>query len=225
MSYNSRAVETGAVTFPEFTGERRYMVPFFKNTGLPSHLTRWQNTVDAMLDGVDSDGPIFMTLDQKIIAGGRSHRTGGIHIDGYWNGPTDLTEFGGEITPSTLKVSGWGWCSKSFNGHMKTPFNVLSTTNDATSPWAGAEFADPEAIILASSFESSRGYTGQWHGDIGKKGDCADIDVSQMDSFNLAANKTYIGNVSFLHESLPVEQDTSRTLVRLIVRGWEPVWH
>lgn len=57
--------QRGSVTFPVHTGERVYMKEFRKQSGLPKELSRWQSTVDAMLEGIDTDGP-------------------GLHIDGYW---------------------------------------------------------------------------------------------------------------------------------------------
>ena len=81
---NSSVQKCGRVAFPEFTGERVYMREFTKADGLPFDLRRWQPTVDAMLDGVDSSCPIFLMVDQAKVIAGASHRRGGIHIDGAW---------------------------------------------------------------------------------------------------------------------------------------------
>jgi hypothetical protein len=48
--------ERGRVVFPEHAGERVYMREIFKRKGLPPDLRRWQQTVDAMLEGVETDG-------------------------------------------------------------------------------------------------------------------------------------------------------------------------
>lgn len=81
---NSSVQKCGRVAFPEFTGERVYMREFTKAAGLPADLSRWQPTVDAMLDSVDSSGSIFLMVDQAKVLAGASHRRGGIHIDGAW---------------------------------------------------------------------------------------------------------------------------------------------
>lgn len=56
----SKVQRLGRVPFPAFTGERVYMQCFTKAVGLPSNLARWRATVDAMLIGVDCEGPINM---------------------------------------------------------------------------------------------------------------------------------------------------------------------
>jgi hypothetical protein len=76
--------EVGFVNFPEFTGERIYMREIFKDRPLPRDLKRWQLTVNQMLEGIDTDGPLYLMVDQKIVSPNTSHRRPGIHIDGYW---------------------------------------------------------------------------------------------------------------------------------------------
>lgn len=74
----------GAAHFPEFTGERFHMRAIFKGRPLPADISRWQGTVDAMLDGVDADGPLYLMVDQARVAAGTTHRRAGVHIDGHW---------------------------------------------------------------------------------------------------------------------------------------------
>lgn len=76
--------QRGAVMFPEFTGERVYMHEFRKPSGLPKYLARWKDTVDAMLDGIDVDGPIYLMVDQARVMAGTAHRRPGVHVDGFW---------------------------------------------------------------------------------------------------------------------------------------------
>lgn len=80
----SELIRKGAVAFPEFLAECVYMREFRKAEGLPIDLRRWQLTVDSMLNGIDASGPIYLMVDQGIVARGESHRRAGIHIDGYW---------------------------------------------------------------------------------------------------------------------------------------------
>lgn len=74
----------GTVSFPAYTGERVYMREFTRERGLPPDLARWQSTVDAMLEGVDAPGPIFLMVDQAEVQASHTHRRGGVHIDGEW---------------------------------------------------------------------------------------------------------------------------------------------
>jgi hypothetical protein len=80
----------------------------------------------------------------------------------------------------------------------------------------------PEAIILASDVSGCIGYTGSWTGEIGDGGDLEHIDLSHMEKHVLQPNHSYIGNVGFIHESVPIDFDCQRTLVRLNVKNWEP---
>ena len=85
MQHLSYVEQRGKVNFPEFTGERVYMKEFYKEKGLPSELSRWQNTVDSMLEGVETDGPIYLMIDQGVVKGGTSQRRGGLPVDGSWH--------------------------------------------------------------------------------------------------------------------------------------------
>ena len=187
----------GKTHFPKFMGERHYMVKFFKEKGLPEHLTRFQNTIDGMLENIDTivDGvsqPIFITVDEKVIKSGDSHRRGGVHIDGYW----DETLKSHRGSGGHKMFAGWG-----------------------TSNWKTNDFSLPESIVLASSVSASKGWVGEYANDVGEKGDCTHLDLTSLKSFMLQPNKVYRGNVTFLHESLPVDYDTERALIRLNIKN------
>ena len=179
--------ERGRVTFPPHIGERVYMREFYKQDGLPSDLHRWQTTVDAMLDGVDTDGPIYLMVDQGEVRAGKSQRRPGVHMDGYWN-PVQQC-------------------------HDVKPTHVHHATT-----WPS------EGLILASTVTACRAFEGEWTGTAGAGGDCSHVDTSGMKEIVLGANRVYAGNVTMLHESLPVGSDCVRTVVRLNVPGWEPRW-
>lgn len=80
----SIATQRGPVTFPELRIERHYMVPFTLESGLPTHLKRWQPTVDQMLKGVRTDGKIYLMVDVGPVAAGKTLRRPGLHVDGHW---------------------------------------------------------------------------------------------------------------------------------------------
>jgi hypothetical protein len=75
------------VVFPKFTKERVYMIPFTKESGLQDQYSRWNNTAQDMLDGIDVDGIMYFMADQGEVQAGSTHRRGGAHIDGNY-GPT-----------------------------------------------------------------------------------------------------------------------------------------
>ncbi len=225
MIYHSLIEQRGSVSFPEYTGERVYMEPFFQKHGLPQHLARWQQTVDAMLDGIASDQPIYLMIDQSPVSTGSSQRRPGLHIDGYWN--AGVGRHGGHHA-----ISAHG----STPGHRSIPVPVrhapLSPSHRSTprhgsrvDRWEDASFEAPEGILLASTITAARGLIGSFDGPIHAGGDCSHIDISHMREIEMRAGQVYAGNVTSLHESLPVTADCVRTLVRLNVPGWTPTIH
>lgn len=184
--------QRGGVTFPEFTGERVYMQKFFKKEGLPKYMERWQSTVDAMLDGIDTDKPIYIMVDQGEVRKGLSHRRPGVHIDGYW-------------------------CE-----HLMGHRGHVGSWDIGEGRWNQCDFSTPEALILASDYSSAKAYMGEFEGECGEGGDFSHLDLSGLKCVNMEAGIVYAGNVTMLHESLPVYKDVKRTLVRLNVPGWSP---
>lgn len=187
--------QRGSVPFPAFTGERVYMREFRKADGLPIDLRRWQPTVDAMLQGIDTDTPIYIMIDQGRVMAGSSHRRPGVHLDGYW-------------VPAIRAHSGRG-------GHVTGEW-------DTGRRWKQCDFSQPEALILASDVVACRAYEGVWEGECGEGGDCSHIDTSHMRKVLMQSGVAYAGNVTMLHESLPLMAETTRTLVRLSVPNWTP---
>jgi hypothetical protein len=238
MKYQSIIEARSTVEFPEFLAERVYMREFYKGK-LPEDLKRWEPTVDAMLDGVDTDGPIYIMIDEKVVKAGEAQRRRGLHVDGYWN-PVDskyggpgagygsLSAHGGGHLPAPSGHGGGGgghggmdhvWIDKFVP--LKKKKSIKRPVKKASS-WETATFEAPEGIILASSVSAAMGYTGEFEGVIGDGGDCSHIDISGLSAFRMMSNQVYAGNVCCLHESIPVEQDCLRSLVRLNVKGWTP---
>lgn len=187
----------GSVDFPAFAGERIYMQEFKKQTGLPSHMRRWQMTVDAMLDGIETDGPIYLMVDQGIVEAGKTHRRGGVHIDGYWQ-PEIQAHGGIPYTPP---------------GHHPQPPSQPRHIHAGTAA---------EALIIASSVTGCRAFNGDWSGEIGEDGDCSQVNISRLQPVDMLAGRVFAGDVFMLHESLPIPFDCLRTVVRLNVPGWKP---
>lgn len=190
--YNSKCELIGDVSFPEFTGEKVYMQKFYQKDGLPKHFSRWQSTIDQMLATTETDEPIFLMISQKLVNANESHRPSGVHIDGYWDEKIFMHRGTGH------------------RGCKNPPID---------DNWNKIDLSDPESLILASNYASCKVYTGDYSGVIGNRGDCSAIDTTGMSTAILEPFKAYKGNVAFLHESLPVEQDVYRTLVRLNLKG------
>ncbi|AXK44158.1 hypothetical protein DVR09_15365 (plasmid) [Erythrobacter aureus] len=227
----------GEAAFPAWHGERVYMEPFLKAEGLPAHLSRWQPTIDAMLDGIDTDLPVYLMIDESEVKAGVCQRRPGLHIDGYWNpayaghqGHLPVSSQPGKhndqprplhrASPARHRSTQPGmhgthsaWAGKHCH---------VASEGSMGSDWASARFDAPEGIILASTVSAAQGYLGEYEGPIGDMGDCAHIDISKLDVLPMQAGRVYAGNVNCLHESLPVASDCCRSLVRLNVPGWTP---
>jgi hypothetical protein len=286
--------KVGPVDFPAFAAERIYMREFRLETGLPEDLKHWQQTVDQMLVGVDTDSPIYLMVDQKFISASETHRRPGLHIDGYWN-PAGMWDDQKPWNAVSEKMQAFNWPSQGPDGIYRWPDgtpmvpqpkpeglsahgglgrgshgprggvvrdghgyiseeeyqrrqleeyerrqrqidegkphknkrenydtrnpskNASGRWQNPTPNWVFDPRDRPEAIILASDISASRALLGEWDGLILPGGDVAHLDFSHMQSVTLEANTAYAGNVTFVHESLPVPHDCYRTVVRLNV--------
>jgi hypothetical protein len=202
--------QRGAVRFPEFTGERVYMREFTQCNGLPDDLSRWQSTIDQMLDGITTNGPIYLMIDQKEVKAGTFHRRPGVHIDGYW---IPAKSAHGSPVPHHSNPP-----PEPRRGHITR----LDGQHGHNTHLHKVERAQ-EALILASSVAACKAWEGEWFGEIGEGGDCSHIDLSSLTEISLKSHMTYAGNVAMLHASMPIPFDCQRTLVRLNVPGWSPV--
>ena len=199
--FTSQVTKLNKVVFPEFNNERIYMQKFYKQKGLPNHLKHWQPTVDSMLENIETDSPIFLMIDQQVVKSNTTHRRPGPHIDGYWI--EHLNAHGGNDIPGT----------HSFNPNPKpSGWNIPSS-------WNHASFEKPESILLASDIAGCVGYVGNWEGNLKEGGDCTDIDLTNLQKILLEENYCYKGNVTFIHESIPILNETPRTLVRLNLKN------
>ncbi len=203
--FHSSIQERGRVTFPLFKGERHYMIPFLQKDGLPSSLNHWQETVDAMLEGIETAEPIYFMADQSVVVKGETQRRPGVHVDGYW-------------CPTLSAHRGGG----SHGGHRPIPSHRGQGGHGGShmsGAWDTIDFSEPEALLLASNVTACRAFVGDYSGEIKEGGDASSIDLSDLRVVHMQRNVTYCGTVATLHESLPVVADSRRTLVRLNCPG------
>lgn len=211
--FKSEVTKLNKVVFPEFNNERIYMQKFYKNEGLPKHLRHWQPTIDCMLETIETDDPIYLMVDQKIVTPNTTHRRAGPHIDGYW---IEGLQAHGSNTTNTHSFRGhsFGGGGHVFKGHSYQQPDK-STHLSHLSP----NFDVPESILLASDVAGCIGYVGEWKGNLKEGGDCSDINLSNLEKIILEENFCYKGNVTFIHESIIIPQEIPRTLVRLNLKN------
>lgn len=187
----SSITQLNKITFPEFRHERVYMTRFTKQSGLPSHLSRWQTTVDQMLINVENDNkPIFIMIDQSFVESGTPQRRPGIHIDGVW---IESTQSHGTGT-----------------GRHK----IIDVPPEEST----------QSLILAADIEGCAVYEGDYDWRPGEGGDFSHIELNNLNKRILDSHTAWAGNaMTTLHESLPLKQNSLRTLVRLNVTNWLPI--
>lgn len=188
---NTSWLHRGAVVaFPEYTGERVYMAKFFQEAGLPHELARWQATVDAMLDGIAANGPIFLMVDQQEVGASTTHRRPGLHVDGCWDADANGHRHSFERAPERRRHRG-------------------PRTQDP----------GEELLVLASDALGCAAYVGEYAGLPKSGGDCSHIDTRGLQRVELTPGRVWAGPaLSMLHEAIPVQQDCRRTVVRLNVQ-------
>ncbi len=219
--FSSIIQERGAVSFPGFNAEKHYMIPFFKKYGLPKHLSHWQDTVDDMLDGIDTNRPIYFMADQAFVKAGTAHRRPGVHVDGYWD-----STFVYEPNPPQWRLYGHGGGGR----HQGVPTHKLSPGHwkgvgthrrwERSAAWGVVDFSYPEAMLLASNVSASAAYIGEYDGKlISEGGDARVVPLGDLAVQHLGSHLCHAGTVGTLHESLPLNQDAYRTMVRLNCPG------
>lgn len=173
------------IDIPSYTGIL-YMKEFLLDD-LSSIPSEFQSTIKKMVSSLNiKKGKAYLTIDGKKILKDNSHRREGAHIDGIWE-----------------PKGGWddgGWNNISMHGtppprHSINPFEVNG------------------GIILASDYTASKGWNGEYDIMPGDGGDCSKHNLSE--GFIMEKNNVYFGNSTFIHESLPINEDVHRTLIRI----------
>lgn len=186
----SIAKEMYEISIPQ-TEEETSMVPFNLNTydGLTPEQAK---IVHQMLKGVEHSGGVaYFTIHGKTLKEKETLRRGGPHIDGNYE-PKEMS-FG--------RGGGNGWKVDQDGPGINTKFHKRQYLNEKG------------GIILASNYSSCLGWIGDYKGTIKTGGDCSKIKLDKP--FMLKANTVYYGNNHFIHESLPVDKDVQRTIVRI----------
>ena len=161
-------------------------------------------------------GTAFLTIDARTIPCGETHRRGGVHIDGNYLGDTVSMGWGKE-------TKGWGgWKEKP---HGKRGWDNPSSTPDWKIDGVSKKLdiddhmrsyqSHTGGMLIASDYPACKGWIGCFLGIPQQGGDCSHIDLSSGHEFKLHPNVVYYGNSQFVHESIPVDKEIHRTLVRI----------
>lgn len=199
------------VSIPHYEGEIK-MLPF-ELSDLANIPEKFKTLVEKLIAFLPiKQGIAFLTVDGKTVQQGKTQRRGGKHIDGNyilnmgWGG----NGWGGN--------GGWGggngWKVGENGFKLSLPQHKISYEN----PNGG--------MIIASDFVGCMGWNGLFEGKAGVGGDCSHLDIKQESGFLLKPNMAYYGNSQFVHESLPIEKNVHRNLVRITLPlDFPPILH
>lgn len=188
MKLTSKCEKLDQIYFPNYDGLQIYMQPFdildisiFKNN-------KYFELIKHMLSKIKVAGTAYLTIDEKLVKNGESHRRGGPHTDGNY-----IYSWGG----------GGGWLTGSAGRYL------------AESQHKEQYCTQTGGMLIASSYSACQGWLGDFDEEPNQGGDCSHIDLSKMDNFILQKNTLYLGNSTFIHESLPVNKNIYRQLIRI----------
>jgi hypothetical protein len=187
----SKSKKIKTISFPEYRGDRVYMHEFdMSNPTLPLGYERWESILKEIVDcSPKKTGKAYLTIDEKIVKKGESHRRGGPHTDGNY-----LFGWGG---------GGSGWLTGEDGRFLPREKHEQQYCSDKG------------GMLIVSSYEACDGWNGEFEGQPNQGGDCSHLDLNNMEKFRLEKNTLYWGNSTFIHESLPLTEDVKRQLVRV----------
>jgi hypothetical protein len=185
------------ITLPEYKGDVLYMHPVeLSNLTLPLGYERWESTIKQMLShSPTKDGIAYITIDEKKIVKGESHRRGGPHTDGNF-------------------LYGWGGSDGWLTG---------ANGRELAREQHEAQYcAEEGGMLIVSSYAACKGWNGVFEGEPSQGGNCESIDLSKMEEFLMNSNDLYWGNSTFIHESLVIDENVNRQLVRITLPSNSP---
>ena len=83
--FDSRVAALGPVEFPTFGSTRIMMMPVILGDlgSLPDDLARWRPLFGRLCDLAPfNQGTAYLTIDERVVPAGATHRRPGIHVDG-----------------------------------------------------------------------------------------------------------------------------------------------
>lgn len=122
-SFESRFEYCGVTSFPSFTGTRVMMMPFLLGIpeSLPDFLSAWREPVTSICSfRPQHAGQVgYLTIDEKVLAEGETHRRAGLHVDGVYRKGNGSWGGGGwgSVGTGMLTVSSIPAC-RAFNQHF-----------------------------------------------------------------------------------------------------------
>lgn len=134
--FNSTGYKVGSIKFPEFTGVRVMMMPFFAHDvdgSIPDSLSHYKQLIKEMISSAPGNvkywdsNTAYLTIDEKQLTANECQRKEGLHVDGMYDNML-AGAWGGS-------GGGWGSCG---NGML-----LASNTDDLCKMWTGEVIGHP----------------------------------------------------------------------------------
>lgn len=153
MGFESRFEVRGPICFPKWTGVRVQLMPIVMHDleSIPPFLRHWKGAiVDLFEQSLDAHGVGYLTIDERFVAPGISHRRPGLHIDGMgaWGNGGHTAGARGMLTASNVEG-----CAAWRQGFLGLP----RAAEDAGDPNEGdcehlrAQCLDDNRVVLKAS--------------------------------------------------------------------------
>ncbi len=225
----SNAVKLEPVEFPSFTGTRVLMMPVVLGNldSIPESLDHYKPMLEKLFSVQPHDGEIgYLTIDEKHVAAGSTHRRRGLHMDGF--------------QPDSMVASGvWGGGSGVWGGGRikdrpdpKPARRVIlpdekPRTNPPSGPSSAAAFDSPygTGMMLVSSPAGCNAWRQWFSGTPGDQGECEHMRDQCLETcrISLEPGVAYWLDPYCVHESVEQLVDIDRQLLRLSLPsacGW-----
>ena len=208
LTFQSKFIEVGDILLPRFSGTRVMMMPITLGdlNSVPDELAHYLPTLKQMFDAHPKHhGQVgYLTIDEKTVKKGKTHRRAGKHVDGVyrgscgsWGGSTGGGSWGGGSNPAP---SGGGWGG------------------------GGGWGAHGTGMLTVSNIVGCKAWNQEFEGALGYEGE-ADHLADQCKEENATLfqpNRLYWVDGLCVHESLPMLEDCDRQFIRLSMPSTAP---
>lgn len=247
MTFTSKFTRLATVDFPAFSGLRIMMMPVVIGDKLPESIVQYDALLAAMtVTSGEHVGKVgYLTIDERDVPAGDSHRRGGLHVDSVYRTPAnspDVVELAEKLAQLTVRNTD---LTRSLAKLMAEPnqreeIDALRAELAATKrSLAAAEksrtvytenrgFAGygsrEHGMLLVASAPGCNLYQGEFDGDTDDEGGCEHLRSQCGTPEPMAPSVVHwIGGMG-VHESLPQPVAQRRQLVRLSLPSEAP-WH
>ncbi len=185
------------INLPEFSNTRIMMMPIMlgDTNSIPSFLDGWKPALESMFEMQDHNEKVgYLTIDEKIVAAGSTHRRAGKHVDGIYKNA----------------AGGWGGGGGGWGGGIE--------------PTPGLDMQKSTGMLTVSSTSGCKAWKQIFNGWPDDEGSCDHLSsqCKEKESEIFSANTVYWVDALCVHESMEMERDTKRQFVRLSLPSTAP---